>query len=64
MEIKITMTPMWGLEDKCDYTIREDNSDPTGYIVITPNPDKKDITLGKSGIEDLIDVLTMLKNRM
>lgn len=64
MEIKVTMTPMWGLEDKLDYTIREDNSDPEGYIIITPNPNKREICLGKRGIEDLIDVLMMLKNRM
>lgn len=46
------------------YIIQEDNKDPTAVIHIIPSPKEKEIILGKLGVEDLIEVLTMLKSRM
>lgn len=46
------------------YIIQEDNEDPTAIIHLIPSPEKGEIILDRLGIEDLIEVLTMFKNRM
>ena len=46
------------------YIIQENNSDLTAVIHIIPNLEKGEIILDRLGVEDLIEVLTMLKSRM
>lgn len=46
------------------YIIQEDNKDPTAVIRLIPNLEKGEIILDRLGVEDLIEVLTMLKSRM
>ena len=66
MELKVDLCSMQCCEDvpEAHYIIQEDNGDPTGCIHIIPNKDKGNITLDRLGIEDLIEVLTMFKDRM
>lgn len=66
MELKVDLCSMQCCEEvpEAHYIIQEDNGDPTGCIHIIPNKDKENITLDRLGIEDLIEVLTMFKDRM
>ena len=66
MELKVDLCSRQCYEEvpEAHYIIQEDNGDPTGCIHIIPNKDKGDITLDRLGIEDLIEVLTMFKDRM
>lgn len=66
MELNIDLCSMQCCEElpTAHYTIVEDNNDPTAVIHIIPHPDKKEIILDKLGIKDLIEVLTMFKNRI
>lgn len=66
MELKVNLCGRQCCEKvpEAHYIIQEDNGDPTGCIHIIPNKYKGDITLDRLGIEDLIEVLTMFKDRM
>ena len=66
MELKVDLCSMQCCEEisEAHYTIQEDNKDNTACIHIIPNKDKENITLDRLGIEDLIEVLTMFKDRM
>lgn len=66
MELKVDLCSMQCCEEvpEAHYIIQEDNGDLAGCIHIIPNKDKGNITLDRLGIEDLIEVLTMFKDRM
>lgn len=66
MELKVSLCSMQccGKILTAQYIIQEDNADLTAVIHIIPSPKEKEIILGKLGVEDLIEVLTMLKSRM
>ena len=46
------------------YIIQEDNEDPTTVIHLIPSPEKGEIILDRLGIEELIEVLTIFRDRM
>ena len=66
MELKVSLCSMQCCEaiPTAQYIIQEDNADLTAVIHIIPSPKEKEIILGKLGVEDLIEVLTMFKSRM
>lgn len=66
MELKVDLCSMQCCKEvpEAHYIIQEDNGDPTDCIHIIPNKDRRNITLDRLGIEDLIEVLTMFKDRM
>lgn len=66
MELKVDLCSIQCCEGvpEAHYIIQEDNRDPTGCIHIISNKDKGNITLDRLGVEDLIEVLTMFKDRM
>ena len=64
MELKIEMKTYWGAKEP-QYIIEEDFSDPVAFIHIRSiDPEKtKEIVISEEGIDDLIDVLQLIKNR-
>lgn len=66
MELKVDLCSMQCCEEilEAHYTIQEDNKDSTVCIHIIPNKEGKQVTLDRLGVEDLIEVLTMFKDRM
>lgn len=63
MELKIEMKTYWG-DKEPQYVIEEDFSDPSTTIHIKPiNSESKELILTEEGIDDLIDVLQLIKNR-
>ena len=62
MELEINMKSSWA-DSKPTYKVEEDNSDPDAFVRLTPTAGNT-IYLDHNGVQDLIDVLTMLKQRM
>ena len=63
MELKIEMKTCWG-DKEPQYVIEEDFNDPTATIHIKSiNSESKELILTEEGIDDLIDILQLIKNR-
>ena len=62
MELAVLMKTSWSIKEPT-YVVQEDNTDLTAYVHLKPI-EGNTICLDVNGVQDLIDVLTMLKQRM